>query len=345
MKSNSDPIRQVWQGASSDLFLLSQVSHAFGVLPVALRDEPTELTVWFPDYFCNGSLARLRGSGAEIGFYPIGSDFKPDWAACRAMAEQGPPDVFVLVHYLGSRGDLEAARAFCNEIGAKLLEDATQLLRPECGIGSLGDFVCFGPRKFFDIPDGGLLVVRDPDDARRVAEALRRIPQRAPSSIRWRVKRARRAARNRLGLGRKPVLPLTPRRLDDVRPEPQPFSEAFMSATARERLSLALRAGWIDEIARQRLRYEDAVREFVRNLDGVSPLDKPSDAIACWVGLECKDPGHAQTALDGLRALGFPALPWPNQLPPEILGRDAHARAVALRNTTLIVPFARLPQS
>ena len=344
MTDFSDPIRQVWQDGMSDLFLMSQVSHAFGVLPLAFRGDKPALKVWFPDYFCNGSLARLRGSDTEIVFYPVGFDLRPDWAACRAMADSSVPDVFALVHYMGSRSDIETARAFCDETGAKLLEDATQLLRPVDGIGTLGDFVCFSPRKFFDIPDGGLLIVRHAEDARRLADALRRIPPRAPPALRWRIRRTRKALKSALGLDRKRVLPMKQIPLEVVRPEPQPFSEAFMSPIARKELTRAVRTGMVDEIARQRLRYESVIREFVRQRDDVSLLDKPPDAVACWVGLACHDPAHAQAALDALRAHGFPALPWPNQLPPEILDRDAHAKAVALRNTTLIVPQARLLQ-
>lgn len=342
MTGSSDPIRQVWQEGASDLLLLSQVSHAFGVLPLAFRDKEAAPKFWFPDYFCNGALARVRKSGAEIAFYPVGLDLRPDWAACRAMTGSGPPDVFVLVHYMGSRGDLETAREFCDETGARLLEDATQLLRPTDGIGSLGDFVCFSPRKFFDIPDGGLLAVRHAEDARRLADAVRRIPPRAPPALHWRIRKKRRTLKSALRLDRKKLLPLKPIRVEDVRPEPQPFSEVFMSAIARKELSRAIHMGMVDEIARRLLRHESAVREFVGQRGDVSLLNKPPDAVACWVGLTCHDPAHAQAALDALRAHDFPALPWPNQLPPEIRDRQAHARAVALRSTTLIVPQARV---
>ncbi|MCK5747587.1 MAG: DegT/DnrJ/EryC1/StrS family aminotransferase [Oricola sp.] len=335
-----DPIRRIWQEGASDLFLLSQVSHAFNVLPLALETNGAAPKFWFPDYFCNGPLSKLRDSGAEIAFYPVDLNLRPDWAACRAMAESGPPDVFALVHYMGSRSDIETARAFCDEIGAKLLEDATQLLRPVDEIGSLGDFVCFSPRKFFDIPDGGLLIVRHAEDARRLADMLGRVTRRTPPTLRWRVRRTKNALRNRLGLERKRVTPLRQIRLEDVSPEPQPFGEPFMSRIACKELAHAIDSGMLDEIVQKRLRYQDEVREFVGQWDDVSLLDKPSNSVACWVGLTCHDPAHAQLVLDTLRRHGFPALPWPNQLPPEIHNREVHSQAIKLLSTTLIVPHA-----
>lgn len=344
MTGHSDPIRGIWQGEAADMFFMSQVTHAFGALALAFQGRETPLRFWFPDYFCNGALALLRQSGVGIAFYPVDLDLRPDWAACRAMAEGGPPDIFVMVHYMGSRGDLETARAFCDEIGARLLEDATQLLRPVDGIGSFGDFVCFGPRKFFDLPDGGLLVVRHAEDALRLTDALRALPQRAPSALRWRVRKARKALKRRLGLTRKRTRPLPPRRLEDVRPEPQPFPEPFMSATARKALSRAIRGGEADEIARHRQRAEQAVLDLVKRRNDLAPVTRPPDAVACWTGLTCLDPAHAQAAIDVLRDQDFEAQPWPNQLPPETLDREAHARAFALRNATLIVLQGRAPQ-
>lgn len=344
MSAPSDPIREVWQGGAADLFAMSQVTHAFGALSLAFSDGGAAPTVWFPDYFCDGALTLLRQSGAAIAFYPVDAGYGPDWAACRAMAEGGPPDIFVLVHYMGARGDLETARAFCDDTGAKLLEDATQILRPAGGVGSFGDFVCFGPRKFFDLPDGGLLVVRHAEDARRVAEALRALPQRSPPALRWRVAKARKALKRRLGLEPKPAGTPARRRLEDVHPEPRPFAEPFMSAAARKELSRAIRAGRLDEIVRRQLRAEHAVAGFAEQRNDVTLFERPPDVVACWTGLKCSDPVQAQAALDALRAQGLVAHPWPNRLPPETLDRAPHATATALRNTTLIVLPARTPQ-
>lgn len=343
MSVSSDPIRDVWQADASDLFFMAQVSHAFAVLPFAFPDKEGAPRIWFPDYFCNGALAALRRSGAEIVFYPVDLDLRPDWAACAAMAEDRPPGVFVLVHYMGTRGDIETARAFCDATGARLLEDATQLLRPVGGIGSLGDFVCYSPRKFFDIPHGGLLVVRRAEDALRVEATLRTIPHRSPPTLKWRLRRIERALGSWLRPGRRRRKQLAPVRLADVRPEPQPFDEAFMGAVARDALARALRRGMADEIARRRLRYESIVRDYVEGRDDLSLPVKPANAVSCWIGVTCRDPARAQDALDDLRSHGFPTVPWPNQLPPETIERDGHERAVALRRTTFIVALPGRP--
>ena len=153
MREVPETIGKLWQQGSAGLFCLSQVSHAFGILALALAKGTAPTRFWFPDYFTNGALTKLRDLGAEIFFYPVTLDMHPDWEACEAMAEEAPPDVFVLVHYFGVCNDIENTRAFCDRTGARLLEDATQVLRPIGEIGTLGDFVCYGPRKFFPIPD------------------------------------------------------------------------------------------------------------------------------------------------------------------------------------------------
>lgn len=337
MKDNREPIGKIWQKESARVFRLSQVSHAFAVLARAFQRGDAAPRFWFPDYFCNGALTKLRDCGAELNFYPVGLDMKPDWAACREAAEGAPPDFFVLVHYFGACNDIEAARAFCDLTGAKFLEDATQVLRPVGLIGSLGDFICYGPRKFFQIPDGGLLVVRQEVDASRIEETLGALPPSAPSAFRWRSKRVERAIRHKLRRRKQRGKPLRSIHLDEVNPEPQSFAETRMSAHAIARLISAIQGGRIDAITAQRGRYESLIGAFLENRDGVSPVAKSTDALSCWTGLICSNKTVAQKALDDLRANGFPALPWPNQLPPEILLGEKHDRAIRLRGTTLIV--------
>lgn len=115
--------------------------------------------VWLPDYFCNGATQAMRAAGARPVFYPIGADLNPDWTALAEMAARmGAPDLFVLVHYFGHAANGNKARAFCDECGAGLIEDAAHVLVPTGGIGAHGDYVIYSPHKVLPIPDGGLLL-------------------------------------------------------------------------------------------------------------------------------------------------------------------------------------------
>lgn len=336
MSTVPDSVAALWQGKAARLLAFSQVTHALGMLAPAFGRGGRTPYFWFPDYFCDGALALLRRHGVRLGFYPVGLDLKPDWAACRDACRTNPPDFFVLVHYFGVANDIEGARAFCDAAGARLVEDATQLLLPGGDVGRLGDFVCYGPRKFFDIPDGGLLAVRSEDDAAAIEAALASAPRATPPTWRWRVKAMERGIRRRLPR-RTRHMHLPPVRLDTVNPEPLPFAEPLMSAYAMRRLDAALGMGRLAAIAERRRRHADRVAALTENLDGVSPIDRRAGAISCWEALSCRDRTRAQTALDHMRAAGFPAVPWPNQLPPEVLSQPAHERAVRLRGTSLII--------
>ena len=118
------------------------------------------VTAWFPDFFCNSSLAPLRLTGAKLVFYPVTEGMTPDYAACRNIAETHPPDLFVLLHYIGRPAPAAASRDFCVRHRAWLIEDAAHVLRPIDGVGRFGDFVVYSPHKHLAIPDGAVLVVR-----------------------------------------------------------------------------------------------------------------------------------------------------------------------------------------
>jgi len=123
--------------------------------------KQTSITVWVPDFFCNASLAPLRSMGVQLQFYPLTEQMAPDFDACRTIAEESHPDLFVLVHYFGKPSLAETAAVFCRENHTWLIEDAAHVLRPIAGIGEYGDFVLYSPHKHLPVPDGAVLLVRE----------------------------------------------------------------------------------------------------------------------------------------------------------------------------------------
>ena len=67
----------------------------------ATRKQSNDIIVWIPDYFCNSSLRPLRAFNVKLVFYPVNQKLEPDYKACRNLAENNPPDLFILVHYFG----------------------------------------------------------------------------------------------------------------------------------------------------------------------------------------------------------------------------------------------------
>lgn len=333
-----ETLRSVWLSGGATLFPLSQVSHSFPLIAAcASRDGRKRPLFWLPEYFCNEAAGLLRDGTADIAVYPVTRDLDPDWPACEALAAICPPDVVVLIHFFGRAGEAAEARAFCDRHGARLVEDATHVLRPVDGIGEAGDFVCFSPRKFFDIPDGGMLVVRDPADASRVRAALDAAPAGHPDPTRWRLKRWKRLLRRRLMPWTRKPKPLAPFRPTLDGPPARLFSMPNISPHALRRLAKAVRLGVLSTVAEKRFAFERRLAGLVAERPGVRLVERQPDAVPCWCGLACEDDESYLATLDWLRAQGVHALSWPNQLPPEVLAGSRRDAVLALRNRFLIV--------
>jgi len=178
-----------WAGGDGEARFLYRSAWSLAAL-VELRKiegEPRP-RLWLPGFFCNTSSAPARAAGADIVFYPVTSALAPDWVACRKLASKQRPSLFVLVHYFGVAGDVEGARAFCDEVGAVLVEDAAHVLRPTARIGHAGNFVLYSPHKLVGIPDGAVLVSRKGMGALDLALAA--MPAAHPLSWGWAMKRA-----------------------------------------------------------------------------------------------------------------------------------------------------------
>lgn len=336
--SDLQTIRSVWLSGGAALYPLSQVSHSFPLIAAcASRDGRKRPVFWLPEYFCNEAAGLLRTGLADIAVYPVTRDLDPDWRACEALAAVSPPDVVVLIHFFGRAGDATGARAFCDRHGARLVEDATHVLRPVDGIGEAGDFVCFSPRKFFDIPDGGVLVVRDPKDALCVEAALRAAPADHPDPTRWRLRRWERLLRRRILPSKRNPKPLSPIRPTLGGQPAKLFSMPNISPYARRRLARAIRSSVPSRIAGERFAFERRLAGLLAGRDGVRLVERQPDAVSCWVGLACEDEQSYLATLDWLRAQGIHALPWPNQLPPEKLAGSRRDAVLAIRNRFLIV--------
>lgn len=113
--------------------------------------------IWFPDYFCNQSLAPLRMIGAEVRFYPITKNLSPDWSYCEKAAELELPNLFVVVHYFGFRAEVDAANSFCNKYNVLLIEDCAHVLTVNEWAGQRGDFVLWSPHKHLALPGGAVM--------------------------------------------------------------------------------------------------------------------------------------------------------------------------------------------
>ena len=103
--------------------------------------------VFLPFYTCSAMFEAPRKLGVDICFYRIGLDLEPEDAPAL-----GPDEAYVYTNYFGLKQDC-AARLF-ERYGNRLIMDNSQAFyaRPLPGVDTF-----YSPRKFFGVPDGGLL--------------------------------------------------------------------------------------------------------------------------------------------------------------------------------------------
>lgn len=363
-RASTSQLSKTWcgEGDVSGWFSKTAWSLAQILLWRTKQQNKKEVSLWLPDYFCNASLWPSRKLGANIFFYPVGSDMQPNYAACRQMVETNKPDIFVLVHYFGKPIPSAPARDFCLRFGAWLVEDAAHVLRPTSGIGENGDFVVYSPHKLLAVPDGAMLVVRgdgpsnltenlfeslgDPErwayqlsiDFRKTSDI--ELISAAKLSVLWLVKRL---------LQKLITFSLTRNTTfvegsEEILPDLNNFTDPKMSGLAARLLYRMVPS--ISNVARRRQRnilMLDSMlgeRNGLKESGSLTPFLRPVDRewtpyLATFKGNE---DDIAEVFCD-LREKGLPCSVWPD-LPPEILAsKDDHQAAWKLRHSMLFIPI------
>lgn len=326
---NGDRIAAAWARNQQHVTWLTSGTWALERAVRAVTSRPAN--IWFPAYFCNQPLAPIRFNGnAQLIFYPIRSDLEPDWDACRRLARSSPPALFVLVHYFGRASNGPAAREFASAHGATLVEDAAHALRPIAGIGESGDVVFYSCHKLLPVPDGCVAIARDPkalaaDAHPAPAFGGRRISLWMSKRILQKMRvgeifgRARGATRESF--------------LDD------PSSGPPRPHTAISRFSLRLLGRFdLADIAARRRENHRLLAAALADIPDARVLEISRDETPYRLLLHCTGPEIAATLYGRLRQNGLLVESWPD-LPPEVVSSAvAHAGALALRRSLLLLP-------
>lgn len=334
-------IRGFWRRGTDTTYLLSQASHALGLIcRWWLAEHKRPPNVWFPDYMCESSLAVVRGLGAGLRFYPVTPTLTPNWSACERMAAAGPPDLLVLVHYFGRANRGRDARAFCDRTGAYLIEDGAHVLMPVGEIGDFGDFVCYSPRKFFCIPDGGILLVKDAGLAGAFDARLSEASALAPETSGWMWRGVRRNVKRPFRARTSGPKSRAAPTIDTDPPDVPPFDGPWMSETSKRILAASISKGRARLLAEQHLGRDRQLRGALMALLGWQALFPYSEAeIPLLTVMRCKSEEIAALHMARLQRDGAKAITWP-RLPREVKGDPKrHATALRLRRTLLLFPL------
>lgn len=126
--------------------------------------------VLMPAFHCRSMIEPALYLNVEVLFYPLKPDLRPDLDRAAAMMRAAGNTVKAMVvpHYFGYPQPLDLIAGFCAEHGIDLVEDCAHAFYGRHNgrlLGTVGRFAVASPRKFFAIPDGGVLLDNAPGTA------------------------------------------------------------------------------------------------------------------------------------------------------------------------------------
>lgn len=116
-----------------------------------------------PAYHCVTMLDPALALGAQVQFYSLKSDLKPDPDSLDQLYARSikPIKALLATHFFGFVQDFSWLKQWCDDKGVVLIEDCSHVLFTEQyqaeGAGFYGKLIASSPYKFFPCPDGGLL--------------------------------------------------------------------------------------------------------------------------------------------------------------------------------------------
>jgi dTDP-4-amino-4,6-dideoxygalactose transaminase len=120
--------------------------------------------VLFPSYYMGVERDAMVAAGAKLKFFNVDANMRVDVGDIAAKITPETRAVY-LIHYLGFPGPVEEIQRLCREKGLLLIEDCALSLLSKIGekpLGSFGDAAIFCLYKALPLPNGGVLVMKDP---------------------------------------------------------------------------------------------------------------------------------------------------------------------------------------
>ncbi|MGK0290845.1 MAG: hypothetical protein ACI86H_002308 [bacterium] len=336
-----------WLQENEECYWLSRSAWSFYLIAkfrMRVMKKKT-ITVWFPDYFCNASIAPLRTLDVTLKFFPILKDGNPDLSAFDDLLNEGTPDLIVAVHYFGKPASIKQLSDFSTKNKVWLIEDAAHVLQPIDEIGKYGDFVLYSPHKSLAIPDGGLLISRESGPG-KITKAIQEqfnfkqiynsiIGQGYPAkrmTLKWLVKRLLQQSGvhvNRTG----PEF----QEGDVVNANVEDFPHPRMSKVSKKLLQLILPA--LEEESFFRKTNQKKWNVYLeKDVSKTDVIALTGDYIPYLAIFACKNSQTAEFTYCSLQGKRIPVSTWPD-LPPEVLlDKKKHNVAIELRQTRFFLP-------
>ena len=330
--------------------ILSTSRTAWSLLAIALFrikvKNDQSISIWFPDYFCNSSIAPLREINANLVFYPILRDGSPDIEFCsQLIPSSGKPDLFVGVHFFGKHMNMENAYTFAKQNDAWLVEDSAHILIPDNNLISYGHFVLFSPHKFLAIPDGAFLVAKADKllkDYSIEVNPLKSIIEEMSKDSKinffrtsiWVIKRTL----QKLGIRRRANLGFS------MSEDPRIMNTSSFISPPISKFSKKLLIVLIEDLKEEieiRKQNEKKWKYFLKsmNIQFQEIFESKKARSPYLFGIELETSKISEELYRALNLRGIPVSTWPD-LPPELDSyRKRHEKTVSLRMRSLFFPI------
>ena len=141
-------------------FARNGIWHAIDLLGLTPNDE-----VLMPAYNNGMEVAPFQHRGIPLSFVPVDQRMALDLRDLEAKITSRTRMVYV-IHYLGFPQPIEEIQALCKRRGLLLFEDCALAFGSRVNgrpLGSFGDVAVFCLAKFLPVPNGGVLVLNNPE--------------------------------------------------------------------------------------------------------------------------------------------------------------------------------------
>lgn len=329
------------------VLLTYQGRTAIGLLCSLLGLGPAD-EVLLPAYNCGAEVDPFMRARCRVVFYRIDRAARADVADIRSRISPSTRLVYV-THFFGWPQDIENLVSLCQRQKLFLVEDCAQALFNASGapgrLGRFGDAVIYSYVKFFGLPDGGALVLKQPPppalQPTHFPQASCTLRASLPLFKKWFMQHNalwQKHSWSRQFLHRS-WQPQPGRQVSGGRRD-MLSSNCFIESRRNWRMSRASlgvlqRADARQVVARRRRNFA-CLHARLNNPGHLLPLHEslPEDVCPLAYPVYAKDPAYARTFFErkGILVQGwpgyYPGMPW-----------DAYPEACALKDTLLTLPI------
>lgn len=118
-----------------------------------------------PSYHCGHEIEPFLRANMKVTLYRVDEHGQVDLNSLDSLLT-GRGEAVLITHYFGFPQDVQSISTLCKEKNAYLIEDCAHAFLSNRGnipLGSWGDISIFSYRKSLPIPDGGALIISNPE--------------------------------------------------------------------------------------------------------------------------------------------------------------------------------------